>query len=119
MLIALASTEWYASAWYAFPIALVCFFLRQPTMALAQPMTTELVMNYVGTRNQEIVSAFQATIWNGAFVFSALSVSIMRGMDMPFATIFLITASLYLVGIFFYVLLIRDYKKKLAAGEIE
>ena len=80
-------------------------------MNMAAPMTSELTMNYVGKNNQEILSAVVAAIWSGSWFFSSQIVSILKANNMTYASIFYITAALYLFGIFMYYLLILDYNK--------
>ncbi len=53
-LVALATTQFYSQYSIAVCIAIVCYLLRQPLMNMAGPMTSELVMNYVGEKNREI-----------------------------------------------------------------
>lgn len=111
-LIGLACTEWFPKTGWALALAFFFFILRQPLMALAQPLTSELVLNYVGQKNQELISAFQSTIWNGAFVFSSTMFGLMRAWEIPFVYIFLMTAALYLFAIFLYILLIRAHQRE-------
>lgn len=118
-LVLLATTELYSSLSMAVYIAIGCYLLRQPLMNLAGPMTSEIAMNYVGKRNQEITSALISAIWSGSwfistrFVFGAL-----RKTGWPYVDIFLITAALYAFGIFLYALLIRAYNRREKAGKI-
>jgi uncharacterized membrane protein AbrB (regulator of aidB expression) len=97
----------------------VCYLLRQPLMNMAGPMTSEIAMNYVGKKNQEITSALVSAIWSGSwfistrFVFGAL-----RKTGWPYVDIFLITAALYAFGIFLYVLLIRADNRREREGLI-
>ncbi len=110
-LVALATTEFFTSYYWALPLAIVCFWIRTPLMNMAAPMTSELTMNYVGKNNQEILSAVVAAIWSGSWFFSSQIVSILKANNMTYASIFYITAALYLFGIFMYYLLILDYNK--------
>lgn len=118
-LVLLATTEFYVHLPAAVIIAVGCYLLRQPLMNVAGPMTSEISMNYVGKKNQEITSALVAAIWSGSwfistrFVFGAL-----RKTGWPYVDIFLITAALYGFGVFLYVLLIRAYTKREEAGLI-
>lgn len=118
-LVLLATTEFYASLPIAAGIAVGCYLLRQPLMNMAGPMTSEIAMNYVGKKNQEITSALVSAIWSGSwfistrFVFGAL-----RKTGWPYVDIFLITAALYAFGIFLYVLLIRAYNRREREGLI-
>jgi hypothetical protein len=118
-LVALATTEYYAHLPIAVVIAAVFYLLRQPLMNMAGPMTSELVLNYVGTRNREITSALISAIWSGSWVLSGFMVSVMFGYNFSFATIFLITALMYAFGVLMYYLLILDYNRRHELGEIE
>ena len=118
-LVALATTQYYAQLPIAVVIAAVCYLLRQPLMNMAGPMTSELVLNYVGTKNREITSALISAIWSGSWVLSGFMVSVMFGYEFTFATIFLITALMYAFGVVMYYLLILDYNRRHANGEIE
>jgi len=112
-LVALATTQYYNYVSISVVIAVVCYLLRQPLMNMAGPMTTEIVMNYVGEKNQEIVSALTSAIWSGSWFLSGLLVQILFGQGFSFVNIFLLTALLYSVGVIWYVLLIRDYERKI------
>ena len=65
-LIILGVFESYSSKPYVFYFAIFFFVIRQPLMNIAQPMTTDIIMKYVGEKNHEIVSALFALIWNGS-----------------------------------------------------
>lgn len=119
ILVGLASTQLFAEHPYAVYIAVLFFLLRQPFMALAGPMTSEVTMNYVGKKNQEIVSALTAAIWSGSWFFSSMMFEILRESSMAYVNIFLITAGLYLVGVINYYVLILDYDKRKAKGLAE
>lgn len=118
-LIALATTQFYNQYSIALIIASVCYLLRQPLMNMAGPMTTELVLNYVGKNNREITSALTSAIWSGSWVLSGFMVKILFAHQFEFATIFLITALLYAFGVLMYYLLILDYNKREEEGLIE
>lgn len=118
-LVALATTQLYNQYSIALYIAILCYLLRQPLMNMAGPMTTELVLKYVGRSNQEITSALTSAIWSGSWVLSGYLVSLMLAQQLPFVSIFLITAGLYAFGVFMYYLLILDYTRKEKEGEIE
>jgi len=111
-LVALATTQYYNHMGVAVVIAVICYLLRQPLMNMAGPMTSEIVMNYVGEKNREIVSALTSAIWSGSWFVSGLLVQIMFANNLKFANIFLITALLYTLGVAWYMLLIRDYERK-------
>ena len=110
-LIALATTEFFSNYWWAFPVAVLCFWIRTPLMNMAAPMTSELTMNYVGKKNQEMLSAITAAIWSGSWFFSSQIFRYLKAEGLPYAYIFYITAVLYSFGVFMYYLLIRDYEK--------
>ncbi len=111
-LVGLALTEFFPGSAVGVTVAVFFFIIRQPLMNLAQPLSSQLVLNYVGKRNEEIIGAFQSTIWNGSFVFSALIFGKLRALNISYIYIFLMTAALYLLAILMYVLLIRDYEKR-------
>jgi hypothetical protein len=111
-LIALATTEFFNNYWWALPLAVICYWGRTPLMNMAAPMTSELTMNYVGKRNQEMLSAIMAAIWSGSWFFSSQIFRFLKQAGLLYAHIFYITAILYAFGIFMYYLLIRDYERK-------
>lgn len=118
-LIALATTQFYSQYSIAVYIAIVCYLLRQPLMNMAGPMTSELLMNYVGEKNREITSALTAAIWSGSWVISGYMVKIMFHNGYPYVDIFLITAALYAFGVLMYYFLILDYGKREKQGLIK
>lgn len=118
-LVALATTQYYSQYSIALLIASVCYLLRQPLMNMAGPMTSELVLNYVGRNNREITSALTSAIWSGSWVISGFMVTILFAYNFSFGNIFLITSLLYAFGIVLYYLLILDYNKREKKGLIE
>ncbi len=118
-LVALATTQFYSQYSIAIIIAAACYLLRQPLMNVAGPMTTELILNYVGQKNREITSALTAAIWSGSWVISGFMVKILFAHHFQFANIFLITSLLYAFGVIMYYLLILDYSKREKQGLIE
>jgi hypothetical protein len=119
-LILMATTEWYTELPAAAAIAVSCYILRQPLMNMAGPMTSEVGMKYVGKKNQEMTSALTAAIWSGSwFISTRFIFATLRDTGWNYVSIFLITAALYAVGILLYVLLIRSYNIRKAAGQIE
>lgn len=118
-LVALATTQFYSQYSVALYIAIACYLLRQPLMNLAGPMTTELILNYVGKKNREITSALTSAIWSGSWVISGFMVTIMFGQGFEFVNIFLITSALYAFGVIFYYVLILDYIKREKQGLID
>ncbi len=118
-LVALATTQYYSQHSVALIIASLCYLLRQPLMNMAGPMTSELVLNYVGKNNREITSALTSAIWSGSWVLSGIMVSVLFAYDFEFVNIFLITSVLYAFGVVMYYLLILDYNKREEKGLIE
>jgi len=111
-LVALATTEFFASYWWALPVAVMCYWVRTPLMNMAAPMTSELTMNYVGKKNQEMLSAIMAAIWSGSWFFSSQIFRHLKAEGLPYAYIFYITAVLYGFGVFMYYLLVLDYERR-------
>ena len=111
-LVALATTEFFKDYWWGLPLAIMCYWVRTPLMNMAAPMTSELTMNYVGVKNQEMLSAIIAAIWSGSWFFSSQIFRILKAEGLPYAHIFYITAVLYAFGVFMYSLLIKDYERK-------
>ena len=118
-LVALATTEFYSQYSIALVIAVICYLLRQPLMNMAGPMTTEVVLNYVGKNNREITSALTSAIWSGSWVLSGLMVNILFTFGFQFVNVFLITSALYAFGVITYYGLIVDYIKREQQGLIE
>ncbi|MCX6868593.1 MAG: hypothetical protein NTV46_20780 [Verrucomicrobia bacterium] len=100
-------TDLCQTAVWALPLAIGCFILRQPLMSMAGPSTSELTMTYVGARNRELVSACNGAIWNGAWWLAARTFEILRTHHLPYWQVFMATATLYLIGTFSYLRLIR------------
>lgn len=118
-LVALATTQFYSQYTVAVYIAIACYLLRQPLMNMAGPMTSELVLTYVGKNNREITSALTSAIWSGSWVVSGFMVKVMFGQGYAFVSIFLITSALYAFGVFMYYMLILDYIKRENDGSID
>lgn len=111
----LATTEYYKDWVYALPLATFFYILRQPLMNAAGPMTSELIMYYVGKRNQEIISALNASIWSGSWFISMKLFGLMRQLEYRYVTIFLITVAMYAIGVIWYATIIRTYERRQAA----
>ena len=111
-LVALATTEFFNNYWWSLPLAIICYWIRTPLMNMAAPMTSELTMNYVGVKNQEMLSAIMAAIWSGSWFFSSQIFRYLKAEGLPYAHIFYITAALYAFAVFMYYLLILDYEKR-------
>jgi len=118
-LVALATTQFYNQYSVALVIAAGCYLLRQPLMNMAGPMTTEVVLKYVGQKNREITSALTSAIWSGSWVLSGIMVTVLFSHGFHFVNIFLITSLLYAFGVVMYYLLILDYNKREEKGLIE
>lgn len=108
----LAATEWYKDWSIAVYVAIFFYIARQPLMNAAAPMTSELMMYYVGKRNQEIISALNASIWSGSWFISMNLFSRMREADFSYSSIFMITVVLYIIGVAWYAYLIKQYYLK-------
>lgn len=117
-LIVLAISE-LIDAKYAVIIAALAYLFRQPLMNLAGPMTSDLVMKYVGERNREMMSALTSAVWSGSWFISSIIFQVLRQQNLRYVYVFLITAVLYLFGVFMYYLLILDYEKKLELGLLD
>ncbi|HET6245112.1 MAG: MFS transporter [Bacteroidetes bacterium] len=118
-LVVLATTELFAAWALAVPIAILCYVIRQPLMNMAGPMTSEVMMNYVGPKNREITSALTSTIWSGSWYISSRIFKILRENGIAYVKVFMITAVLYGLGIFLYYLVMLDYEKRLKSGLIK
>ena len=107
----LALTE-IIDTWFAVYLAMAMYLIRQPLMNMAGPMTSDVVMKYVGEKNREMVSALTAAVWSGSWFISSIIFQILRKAGLQYVYVFLITAGLYLFGVLMYYLLILDYEKK-------
>lgn len=117
-LIVLAFTEIMPFKWAVY-IAIIAYVIRQPLMNMAGPMTSDIVMKYVGERNQEMMSALTSAVWSGSWFISSLIFQLLRQLGLKYVYVFLITAALYFLGVLMYYLLILDYEKKIKQGLIE
>src|ERR1043165_670249 len=113
-LFVMATTEWYNHLWFALPVAVIMFTLRQPFMNMAGPMTSELTLNYVGERNREMISAINASIWSGCWFVSAKIFSVLREAGVAYSNIIFITVVLYVIGVVWYYGLIKVHEKNIA-----
>ncbi len=107
-------TEYIKDWEYALAIAVFFYLIRQPLMNCASPMASEVIVYYVGKRNQEIIAALNASIWNGSWLFSTSIFAFLRKMEYRYVSIFLITVVLYAISVIWYWWLIRDYERKKA-----
>ena len=119
-LIFMAIMELYAEFSFAIVIAVIAFILRQPLMHMAHPAANELLMNYVGKNNQELISALSSSLWSASWFVSAKVFEWLRLLEFRYYEIFLITAALYVIGVILFGLLIREYEinKKIKKGEV-
>ena len=111
-------TEYFADWEYALGIAIFFYLIRQPLMNCASPMASEVVVYYVGKRNQEIIAALNASIWNGSWLFSTSIFAFLRKMEYRYVSIFLITVVMYAISVVWYAWLIREYERKKAQETI-
>ena len=79
-------------------------------MHMAHPASNELMMNYVGKNNQELISALSSSLWSASWFISAKLFEWLRLLDFRYYEIFLITAFLYVLGVILYVFLIKEYE---------
>ena len=79
-------------------------------MHMAHPASNELMMNYVGKNNQELISALSSSLWSASWFISAKLFEWLRLLDFRYYEIFLITAFLYVLGVVLYVFLIKEYE---------
>ncbi len=110
-LIIMSLTELYAIYDFVFLIAVSAFILRQPLMHMSHPASNELMMNYVGKNNQELISALSSSLWSASWFFSAKIFEWLRLINFQYYQIFLITSLLYIFGVLLYAKLIKDYEK--------
>ena len=109
-LVIMALMELYVTYSFALIIALIAYIFRQPLMHMAHPASNELLMNYVGKRNQELISALSSSLWSASWFISAKVFEWLRLLDFRYYEIFLITAGLYIIGNILFALLIREYE---------
>ena len=78
------------------------------------------MMNYVGEKNQELISALSSSLWSASWFVSAKVFEWLRLLKYDYYEIFLITAVLYSIGVLAYVFLIREYesREKNRSGEL-
>jgi hypothetical protein len=82
-------------------------------------MTTEVEMNYVGEKNREIVSALTSAIWSGSWFVSGSFFKVMFSQGYSYVNVFLITCSLYAVGVIWFYFLILDYNKRVKSANVK
>ena len=109
-LVIMSLTEIYATHTFAVFIAVSAYIFRQPLMHMAHPASNELMMNYVGKNNQELISALSSSLWSASWFISAKIFEWLRLLEFRYFEIFLITAFLYAIGVILYSFLIREYE---------
>lgn len=109
-LIIMSLTEIYVSYGYAVIIAVGAYVIRQPLMHMAHPASNELMMNYVGKNNQELISALSSSLWSASWFISAKIFEWLRLLEFKYFEIFLITALLYAIGVVLYAFLIKEHE---------
>ena len=118
-LVIMSLTEIYVSYEHAAFIAVAAYIMRQPLMHMAHPASNELMMNYVGKNNQELISALSSSLWSASWFVSAKIFEWLRLLEFQYYEIFLITALLYTVGVILYSRLIKEYEiNQSKAGQI-
>lgn len=110
-LVVMATTQYYSELNIAIYIAVIFFLLRQPLMNMAGPMTTDVVMDYVGPKNREMVSALTMATWSGSWFISSRIFEVLRERNYAYVSIFLLTASIYVVGVAWYYILVKEHQK--------
>jgi len=111
-LVTMAMMELYVGYSFAMGVAIAAYVLRQPLMHMAHPASNELMMNYVGEKNQELISALSSSLWSASWFVSAKVFEWLRLLKYDYYEIFLITAVLYSIGVLAYVFLIREYESR-------
>ena len=111
-LVIMSIMELYATYSFGLIIAVTAYILRQPLMHMAHPASNELMMNYVGKKNQELISALSSSLWSASWFISANVFEWLRLLQYQYYEIFLITAALYTFGVILFTFLIRDYEEK-------
>lgn len=119
LLVGLAFTELFVEYEWIIYFAVFFYVLRQPLMNAAGPLTSELSMNYVGKKNQELISALHSSIWSGTWVISSSIFGFLRAKGIAYIYILLLTACIYIIGVWFYHLLIRSYQQNKINEELE
>ena len=110
-LIILAFTQVYSTNQFAVYVAVLAYIMRQPLMHMAHPASSELIMNFVGKKNRELISGLNSSLWSASWFFSAKIFQILRKNQFEYYKIFLFTALLYVLGIILYSYIIKLYIK--------
>jgi len=109
-LILLSTTAYFNQYRFILYLAVFFYMMRAPLMNMAAPLTSELIMKFVGKKNQEMLSAIIAAIWSGSWYFSAKIFKYLMEEGYNYSEVFYITSILYLIGILLYYLLIKKFK---------
>ena len=117
-LIIMSLTELYAAHSYALFIAILAYILRQPLMHMAHPASNELMMNYVGKKNQELISALSSSLWSASWFISAKIFEWFRILNFKYYEIFLITAAFYVAGVILFSFIINEYERNKKESEL-
>lgn len=112
LLAVMGLTELWTAMWWALPMAVLCFIVRQPLMSMAGPAISELTMSYVGERNRELMSACNGAIWSGSWWLAARVFQVLRTAELPYWVVFITTSVLYLAGTLFYLKIIREMDRR-------
>ena len=110
-LIIMSLTELYAHYSYALFVAVLAYVLRQPLMHMAHPASNELMMNFVGKKNQELISALSSSLWSASWFISAKIFEWLRLLNFRYYEIFSITAAFYIAGVILFGFIINEYEK--------
>ena len=105
-LVALGCTEQFSGYWFALPLAITFYLLRQPLMNMSNPIIASFAMEFVGEKNREVTSASQQALWAGSWFFSTQIFRALRSMGYSYTVIFICTAIIYGIGIIWYHLLL-------------
>ena len=108
-LVLMAIMELYSEFSFAIVVAIIAYVLRQPLMHMAHPASNELMMNYVGKKNQELISALSSSFWSASWFLSAKIFEWLRLLNYRYYEIFLITAVFYVIGVIMFAFLIREF----------
>ena len=111
-LVIMSVTELFASYSLAFYVAIIAYIFRQPLMHMAHPSSNEFMLNYVGKKNQELISALSSSLWSASWFISAKIFEWLRLLNFKYYEIFLITAGLYVFGVILYAVLISQFELK-------
>ncbi len=117
-LIGLGCTEYFSHVPGVLSIAIILYVIRQPLMNMANPMTSELVMAFVGPKNREMTAALNGAVWSGSWFMSSMMFAFLRKNGADYAQIFFLTAILYSIGVYLFYLLIKMYEVRKAAADV-